>query len=279
MPLIETPATGLYDGTSDFDYRCWDAINQSALWTCRKSLRQARYSYLHPTETSATRFGSYFHRAVLDPKDLSEDFAIRPPGIDGRTKEGKAALAEWKAESEGKILLTEKADYDAIEGLRQAVREHPLASELLAAAARKESSGVFKHPDGQLGKLRIDLLTEYDGWSVICDLKTTKDASPRAFTRSITDYGYHLQAAYYLDGLNAIAPADRRFFIIACEKTPPYDCCVYEMDLVFIDAGRAAYKRYLEAWTRATETGIWPGYSMELETLEAPEWLAASEGL
>ena len=69
--------------------------------------------------------------------------------------------------------------------------------------------------------------------SLIVDLKTTMDASPDAFARTAANFNYPLQAAYYVDGLQAagIASPDAvtSFVFLVVEKTPPYGVAVYTL--------------------------------------------------
>ena len=48
---------------------------------------------------------------------------------------------------------------------------------------------------------------------VLVDFKKTQDASESGFTRSVYNYGYNLQSAFYLEGFSA-----DRFFFVAVEE-------------------------------------------------------------
>jgi exodeoxyribonuclease VIII len=113
---------------------------------------------------------------------------------------------------------------------------------------------------------------------VIADLKTTEDASERAWIRDVVKYQYHAQAAFYLDGLETLEPrADRQFLWIAVEKKPPFACAIYQPDDATIYKGRAMYRNYLRQWLKCTETGEWPGYDVGIQPLLLPDWALRSE--
>lgn len=268
---FEAPTLGIHAGTPEHVYRAWDALNQSTLWTFRRSAAHARYAFLHPSATKTTDLGSAIHAVLLEPDQLEARFAVRPPGIDRRTNVGKAAWAAFEAESAGKTILPDRDAWDTLEGIRGSLVDHPLAYELITAPGHTEVSAVWNF-DETLCKGRMDRIVEHAGWTWVVDVKSTEDASPGAFARSCVNYGYYLQAAFYLDGLDTLAARDRRFAIVAVEKSPPYSIAIYEPDVVFVESGRDEYHRHLKAWRHCTETGLWPGYPNGIETLTAPAW-------
>ena len=274
---IDDPKPGIHLDVREFEYRRWNAINQSGLWLFRRSPAHARYAFLHPDSTPATDLGSAIHAVLLEPESLEDRYAVRPPGIDRRTREGKAVWAEFIAESAGKTVLEDRDAWDTLEGIRDALRrpEHAFAHELITAPGLTEVSAVWRHEDlDVLCKGRMDRITEVGGWTWVADVKSTEDASPHAFARSVMNYGYYCQAPFYVDGLAALADRDRRFAFIAVEKKPPYCIAVYELDLVFTELGRDDYTRWLRTWKECNRTGSWPGYPDGIETLDAPAWVA-----
>lgn len=271
---IQTPEPGLHTGIPEHVYRRWDAANQSTLWTFRRSAAHARHEFLNPLEKPELDLGNAIHALLLEPASLEERYAVRPPGIDGRTKEGKAALAEFRAEAAGKIILDKRDVYETLQGIRDSFRDHALAYELVTKGGHTEVSALWRDPTlDVLCKGRMDRITDYAGWTWILDIKSTNDASPDAFLRSVVRFGYHLQAAFYIDGLETLAPRERRFAILAVEKEPPYAIALYELDTMLLEVGRQEYRRYLGMWKRCLETGLWPAYPERIETLEAPRWI------
>lgn len=117
---------------------------------------------------------------------------------------------------------------------------------------------------------------------LLIDYKTTKarGAGEDDFTRSVVNFGYHMQAAWYLDlaaacGLDG--PLADRFIFVVQEKEAPYLVHVIELDDVFLSLGRTRNKAAIDMWMRCHETGIWPGYPYsgdlnDLTTLAAPPW-------
>lgn len=100
--------------------------------------------------------------------------------------------------------------------------------------------------------------------NIIGDIKTSADASPRAFQRDIIKYGYHIQAAMVQDGINHITgKMIDTFVFIVIEKESPHAIGIYELDKESIDKGREEYKLLLEdyiPYEKNDEVKIWPGY-------------------
>jgi exodeoxyribonuclease VIII len=211
---------------------------------------------------------------ILEPGSLDSQYVVRPPGIDRRTKEGKAEWARFLESAAGRTILEDRDAYDTLRGVRDAIDNHPTARALLTGHGFTEASMRWQY-DGCACKGRVDRLTSYDGWEVIVDLKSLPDASPRGMARSLEAYGAHVQAAFYLDGADAaIEPLPRRFFLVAVETVAPYAVAVYELDQVWLDYGRTLYRSYLAQWKECQRTGVWPAYPAGVEVLEAPPWIA-----
>jgi hypothetical protein len=268
------PEIGVHAGVAAHTYRTWDAVNQSTLWSFRRSAAHARYEFIHPSESTHTQdLGSAIHAVLLEPDSVERDYAVRPADLPTRGPGSRKALWAWKEEiaATGKVILDKQDDLATLRGVRDAVRDHPLALEFLTAPGLTEVSALWRFDD-TLCKARPDRIVEVAGWTWVVDVKSTPDASPGAFARSCVNFGYYLQAAFYLDGLEELAPRDRRFAFVAVEKTPPFGIAIYEPDIVFLEAGRDEYHRHLRTWRSCLESGRWPGYPTDIETLTAPQW-------
>lgn len=188
--------------------------------------------------------------------------------------------AEWLQNNQGRIVLTQD-QWEQLHAMRAAVMAHPAAA-------------------GALLKLQ----------NVVVDLKTTEDASPEGFARSIANWRYDLQHPYYLDGLreairqsgltempagNAELSAywidqqtgvlcrcrpdfwrgePKHFVFIAVEKRPPYAVGVYVLDDESVDLGRAQYRADLNRYAACVEADYWPGYGDRVQTISVPAWHA-----
>ena len=245
------------------DYHSDPAVSASHLHAISKSPAHYYARYLAPNrppsiQTSAMLFGSLVHTAVLEPDELSKRYGVCPPR---NTKAGKEAAAQMKADGIEAITQT---DWDAAAAISEAVYDHPIAGDLLSQGAPEQSFWWDDKDSGLRCKCRPDWLRS-DG--IVVDLKTTQDASPKGFAKSVANFRYHVQARHYLNGLEA-----ERFVFIAVEKTYPYAVGVYELDGEALMEGGKLVQRDLRRIARCRELDQWPGYSYEITRLSLPLW-------
>jgi len=121
-------------------------------------------------------------------------------------------------------------------------------------------------------KCRPDWLTD-DG-RIMVDVKTTENASPREFARSIEAWRYQVQASFYLDGVEqSTGTRPEQFIFICVEKKAPFACAVYAADAEMIAAGAKAAARDLEVLATCKAADAWPGYSDQIEPISLPAWM------
>lgn len=275
MYKLDEPATlinaGLITGISNEYYHASLGVSKSQLDQLAKSPAHYLDSLKTPRkETPAMRLGTLFHGLILEPERIK----IAPaPVCDKRTKEGKAVWERFCLENQGAEVVTAE-EAEQLAGMVQAVRRHPAAFRLLYSCngVAEGSAWWIDRQSGELCRCRPDYLRD-DG--VIVDLKTTEDASPEAFSRSIAKYGYHRQAAMYLDGLDAATGNRPSGFVFVCvEKKSPYAVSVYQLDMQGEEAGRVQYRSLLMTLADCKCSGKWPAYSDRIETISLPSWSA-----
>lgn len=243
------------------DYHAHPAISKSLLDKVAKSPLHAK-AYLDGAvepPTAAMQFGTALHTAVLEPDRYAAEYAFWEG--DRRTKDGKAAYEALLAS--GKSIIS-RDDNDVISAMSVSIRQHPVAGSLLTGGL-VEHSVFWQHKNVAECKARPDYWLKDAG--IVVDLKTTEDASPAGFARSIAAYRYHVQAVHYLAGTQA-----GRFIFIAIEKKAPYAVGVYELDADALALGHALRERDIEQYVSCAEFDTWPGYSPEIQTITLPKW-------
>lgn len=267
---MKTNLTGIHH-LAEPDYRALSAINKSGLDHIAKSPAHYQQYLKTPVEpTPAMIVGQATHMGVFEPELLYRHFFARPEGIDGRTKEGKEKLSELGKQHVGKTMLKAE-EMETIEGIMRSVRSHRVASQLISGGIA-EASAIAQDPEfGILCKARPDYMRADD---TLIDLKTTETASFRAFQRSVVNFRYHVQAAWYLDVVNAAIgkPQYKKFILIAVEKEPPYGLILYELDAEAIRIGRMEARSNLKTYAECVKADVWPGYPESLLTMTVPEW-------
>jgi hypothetical protein len=187
----------------------------------------------------------------------------------------KAAVEKLRAA--GKVPLRPK-DWAAAKAMTAAVKAHPLAAKLLKSG-EPEKTLIWPDPaTGVLCRAKADWLRP-DG---IVDLKTTESAAPDALSKAAHNYGYAIQAPFYLRGLRAVqglAPVQVPFFVhIAVEKAPPYLVHVNQLTERAIAWGDRQVTEALQIYRDCTAAGVWPGYPLdEITDIELPAWVRTEE--
>ena len=206
--------------------------------------------------------GTLTHSRILTPDEPLPRLAVKPADMKFSTREGKA----WRAEQQAAgLLIVTAAEHDALLGMSRSVGAHPLASRMLSSGLTEASAFCAFQLEGGgcLRKGRFDMVPAAN---VLCDVKTTVDASPEAFRRDLVEKGYATQAAYYLDLWNDLMPDDRRegFVFFVVEKKPPYLVAAYQVHANALSWARARNVNRLATYIRCTVEDRWPGYPEEI---------------
>jgi PDDEXK-like domain of unknown function (DUF3799) len=174
------------------------------------------------------------------------------------------------------------SDFAAAHAMAKAVKAHPLAAKLLRNG-QPERTLIWRDPaTGVMCRAKADWLRE-DG---IVDLKTCESAAPDALSKSAHNFGYAIQAPFYLRGhrseswrfMNPYGPVEPFFVHIAVEKTPPYLVHVNQLTERAMAWGDRQVSQALEIFRDCQESGEWPGYPTdEITDIDLPAWVRTEE--
>jgi exodeoxyribonuclease VIII len=156
---------------------------------------------------------------------------------------------------------------------------HPVSASLLKGDLPGKSEQSFFAVEPETGletKCRPDFMLN-DG-SLIIDLKTTTDASPKGFQKSLVSFRYYVQAAWYLDVVEmSTGKRPDGFLFIAVEKQRPFATGVYVADEEMIKLGREHAMEDLRKIAEWQASGHYPGYSDRAEMISLPKWMLPKE--
>lgn len=215
--------------------------------------------------------GDATHKAILEPHLFDADqwhkhWQLSP--TKGITSD--LALAA-QAEDPSRRLITSEI-VDIARRCRDAVWEHKEAARLLLEPGECEISAEAWDPEmGIWRKVRMDRLPNNREAGII-DIKTTHTSLlAHPFKSSVYSFGYHIQAAFYLDTLQMVEGGELRknFYLIAVTKEPPFMARVFEMhgalpEVSFIEKGRDIYLNdRLPAFVLAYNEGEFAAYQNE----------------
>lgn len=237
------------------------------------------------SDTDALSFGRLVHTVILEPNKL-DAYAVLDPDIigvkaDGTKADNPTATKAWKdavfkAKRDG-LTIVAPATLAKAEAMAEAVRNHPEAGRLLAAATDHEISAYAEHPSGALVRARFDLI----GPGYIADIKTTRDADPDNFGRSMHAFGYHISAANYLDVARANGLDVDRFDLICVEKEPTpggdYRVSVLEIHPDAIDLGRELMAEACKRWLALGKRVDLPHYGDDRHVIDLPAYAYDNE--
>lgn len=217
------------------------------------------HEYLSPERIHRTnpsmKMGSLVHALTLEPETVEDRFPVFSG--DRRTKAGKEAWASL-IDSGGADPVTE-SEFEQALAIATAVRTDAHVIEILDCG-EAEVSLFQERGKGLLPlKARLDFLTDA---GMILELKMTVDASPLGFAAQVYRFGYHLQAAIYMElaGIENL----NQFVFVSVEKTPPYPVGIYLLSEEVLDDGRRLYRDMLEKFDTCWVSDEWPGYGCGL---------------
>jgi exodeoxyribonuclease VIII len=250
------PEEGIYPNLPEPIYRKAPGISQSALKEMEYSPAHYR-SYVTAPPTPSTPdqlIGTMTHALILQKKELFTVIPADAPKMPTKAQvnakkpsdETKEAISWWnqfRTANPGRELI-DREDADRMYAMQRSVLAHPIASEVLKRASGFEVAAFKLHHTGLLMKGLADCVcTDDNNMTTIPDLKTTGlgGASFYKFRKAIFDWGYHRQAAYYLDLFGASF-----FMFIVVEKEPPYAVACYNLLPASLHKGRSDNERDLE---------------------------------
>lgn len=224
-------------------------------------------SYWNRERTSSSSMvkGSLIHTLILEPDTFDDVYAIWNGG-----RRGTNAYKEFLTQNEGKTIIKPE-ELDEVKPMAEAARKNILIKNL---------TGAEKLIEWELSGVPFKGFVDGFGDGFILDVKTTSDASPKAFLRDFIKYKYYWQSALYLHANRSLnfAGDNPDFFIVAVETSAPYNTQIYKVTPEFIDKG---FKDVAHALQKFKEWDGEPaGYEFNnvlaengVLTLDLPEWL------
>jgi hypothetical protein len=259
---------------SNEQYHRSDGISRSMLCEIKKSPFHYWYKYLsgqyvQEDATPAMNIGSAVHCLVLEPHLFKDSFYI----CEQKTRPVKDSTS-WHKMLElarGRIVLTE-TEINKASAIANAVRADSYC-QLLFKDCHIEDSVYFTHE-----ATGLQVKVRPDAWygSIAFDLKTTNDASTRAFEMSSYRYDYYLQAAMNFKAFESIGIMLDEFVFVVVEKEPPYPIAFFRVrrdDFYKSSAygfGLEQFDSRMSLLLECMNSNEWPGYGVK--DLDVPGW-------
>lgn len=257
-------------------YHATDAVSASGLAAAMRSPKH----FLARNQIEATPsmdLGSAIHDALLTPERYAEKYAEWRK-VGSRAK--NPLKQEWDAfkEANQSKTILDREQCAALDGMRDAVLGSKTASRLLAGSTFKEVSIFWKWAG-----MTASMKARPDGIhanGILWDLKSTQDASPYNFSRTIFNGKYHMQLALYRLAVNlaierGLLPGIKPITaccIVAVESEAPYGVAVYQLEESALAAGQAEALIQLAKLEECYATNNFPGYPDEPTFIDLPKW-------
>lgn len=299
---------------TDREYRAVPALHQSDAKLLLASPMQFSASKATPRkDTDTFRLGRLVHAMTrgaesecwqpLPPApDLSglTDDKGKPYAAPERSTQGKAMLAAWQADCApllAKAELDQAIAADAAGWAEWCAKARPIAdalraskcphtpwtlAQLLAMPTTKAELPVFW--DADLGDgttcpcaCRPDWLVTLPDGRVLClDGKTTTEQFTAAdLSRAAVKWGYHREAAHYIEGLAANGVADAEFWFVYVQVSAPHEVAWLRASNRLLAAGAAEMAQAKAIFAACTAGKVWPSAqdagTMDYE-LDLPRW-------
>ena len=228
------------------------------------------YQRDHPEPaTRALDFGNACHAILLEgEKVFFERNEVLPEDFNGRTKVGKALVAE--IEEAGRTPLRHE-EWQQIQSMLKALRDHPFAMAAFENGNVEKSLFWRDRFFDVWRRARPDFLPS--AGRILADFKTARSVRPDDLRREIANLGYHMQAEWVMDAVQALEIIeDPKFVFIFQEKTPPYLIVPVELEGHTLAWGRLENQRALKLFADCLQSGHWPGYAEDVMQLALPQW-------
>lgn len=240
----------------------------------------AKFRWLqdHPEQrpvSDSLDFGKAAHRFAFN---AGEDYiVITGTGSDPNEWRTKADREEVAAARAAGLTPIKPKDEETIRAMAASLRDHALASVLFDPdSGEAEQPLYWTDPTTKVPlRCRLDWLpNKVDGKRMLVpDLKTADSACPEKFRKAAMDYGYHRQAAWYLDGIRECGlDEDPAFLFVVIEKAPPHIVQVIELKEQSLHIGRNLNYQARAIYAECIRTNHWPTYSQGVEQIDLPDW-------
>ena len=211
--------------------------------------------------------GTAAHTAVLS---AGESIRVIPHD-DWRTKDARQQRDDARAEGYTPLLEKEAAEVLAMAAKVKTALKRIGLPEVFSDPSRAEVVAI-----AEVEGVQCRAMADYVGADgFLYDLKTTTSAHYDAVTRTVESFGYHIQAAHYLDTFRAAGMALKGMRFVFVEKTRPHCVSVIALDEDFMDIGRSQTAHARDVWKECIRTGEWPDYAHPgIVEISPPVWMS-----
>ena len=265
----------------DKEYFALEQVSISKLKELKKSPKHYWSRYLDPErepelDTDAMIFGRAVHCKLFEESEFDNRF-VTVPFVNRRTKDGKEFYEQFIAKNPDKSLLSAE-NMAKVNKIIKAIKSKK-SSQILLNKGNAEHVLLWTDADtGLQCKAKLDYFVEPNEDlpnGLVIDLKTSiADVDVETFSKTIYNFGYHNQMAFYCNAVKQIyGTSDYPTYIyIAVEKTSPYESLFAYGDEAMMECGEIENKRLMQQFKECHASGDWYGYQDEIVQISLPYW-------
>lgn len=264
--------------TSEEYHNIKDAVHSSSLKNILKSPHAYDYFMRHPKEqTSSMKFGTLAHGVILEGQSFLNQYVVQPV-FKGLTLDGKETTSmnskavkqqhvEWLASlPEGTKIMTQD-EHDKMMFMLDSLLRHKFVQEVFKAGF-PEFKKQWRDPVTGLKCVSSDDFVSFEK-DIWIDIKTTPNCDWDHFRKSVENYGYDFQCAFYQRGHKAVYEKELTDKLwIAIESQPPWECKVHYVNPFYLEAGEYQVKQAMRDLSHCLKTNEWPQGQVVIEAGE-----------
>lgn len=224
-------------------------------------------------DSKALKLGRIVHAAILEYERFRNEYLLQPDFGAMQSSINRKKRDDWLAEKRADyptaIIVDEQQLSTAVQ-MREAILRHKTAR-LIIENGKPEVTMRWVCPrTGLRCRARIDWYVPEMGFAM--DLKSTEDASPWAFAKSVANFEYHVQHCFYAGGTAALGAPIENYLILAAEKEAPNAVGVYHIDAAAEERGFQILDRSMDTLATCVANNNYPAYSEDISTITLPGW-------
>ena len=217
--------------------------------------------------TKSTEWGSLIDCLMMAPREFDSRYILIPETYTNEKGKEKPwnfnadACREWRELYSDRTPIKKSTLKDAERAVGEMRYDYAFREVFLNSRKQVMLTGIYLDEATSIRVPLRALLDLVPDAAFLADLKTTRNAHPKAWRKQVYECGYHAQAARHLDLWNAAHNDNRREFRhYIQENFSPYQTAKRILSPEYISIGRETYVRALKLYAQCIATGNWPDY-------------------
>ena len=239
-------------------------LSKSSLMEFNKSPKHyIHYLQKKKKDSEAMRTGTLLDIRLLTPDQFDKKIVIVDSIPGERIKGYEGFMAVYK---EQKVIPATQSEIDNIDNAIEAAMNTPEVRLYIDGIKKTQIEMRWHNKKNNLPLLGyVDFETMVSDQLFIGDLKKTRSADPDDFTRDIYKYGYHIQAAAYLDAYKYKQFRFPYFINLCIELEEPYGCSIMFYESKTIQEAQDEFYGLLDAFRYCMDNDLFHmGYEFRL---------------